>query len=110
MLALASGFGGSSDHIYDTYFSEINNNHAVVVLCHLMSCMTGAEVSMALRISPFLQNVKILICSGSPEATIRVAFMQYDAYLAKPAQCLLLLQAIALGHCRVVVKIEGIRW
>lgn len=66
----------------------------VVVLDYLMPGMSGAEVGKALRAHPVTRDVKILMHSGTPEATIRASFMHYGAYLAKPALGLRLLQAI----------------
>ncbi|MDQ2736757.1 MAG: response regulator [Pseudomonadota bacterium] len=66
----------------------------IVVLDHLMPDMNGAEVGKALRAHPVTRYIKILMHSGTPEATIRVSFTDYDAYLTKPAQGLSLLQAI----------------
>ncbi len=66
----------------------------VVVLDHLMPDMNGAQVGRALRAHPVTKNIKILMHSGTPEATIRASFTQYDTYLAKPAPGLRLLQAI----------------
>ncbi len=66
----------------------------VVVLDHLMPDMNGAEVGKALRAHPVTRDVKILMHSGTPEATIRASFTHYDAYLAKPARGHELLHAI----------------
>ena len=71
-------------------------NHAaeVAVLDHLMPDMSGAEVGKALRAHPVTKDIKILMYSGTPEATIRALFSHYDAYLAKPAHGHELLLAI----------------
>lgn len=67
----------------------------VVVLDYQMPDMNGAEVGKALRAHPITMDIKIVMHSATPEATIRASFTQYDAYVAKPAPGLRLLQAIA---------------
>lgn len=72
----------------------VDHSADVVVLDHLMPGMTGAEVGGALRAHPVTQDIKILMHSATPEAMIRASFTGYNAYLAKPAQGLRLLQEI----------------
>lgn len=67
----------------------------IVVLDYLMPDINGAEVGKALRAHPLTRDIKIVMHSATPEATIRASFTQYDAYLAKPAAGLRLLQTIA---------------
>ena len=56
----------------------------VVVLDFLMPRMNGGEVGRRLRAEPAARDVKIVLCSGTPEHMVRVAFTGYDTYLAKP--------------------------
>ncbi len=49
----------------------------IVVLDHLMPDMNGAAVGKALRAHPATWCIKILMHSGTPEATIRVLFTGY---------------------------------
>ncbi len=74
--------------------SAIEHAADIVVLDYVMPGMIGAEVGKALRDHPDTRDVKILMYSGTPEATISASFAHYNAYLAKPAQGLQLLQAI----------------
>lgn len=56
--------------------------------------MNGAQVGQAIRAHPVTKDTKILMHTGTPEATIRASFTQYDGYLARPAYSEDLLRAI----------------
>ena len=72
----------------------VEHSADIVVLDHLMPEMNGAEVGRALRAHPVTQDIKIVMHSATPEATIRASFAHYDAYLAKPAHGLALLDVV----------------
>lgn len=56
----------------------------LIVLDFMMPLMNGAEVGEALRASPELRDVKIIMNSSLPEAAVRQHFEKYDAFLRKP--------------------------
>jgi len=57
---------------------------ALVVLDFMMPVMSGAEMGAALRASPDMRDIKILMNSSLPERTVRQHFTGYDAFLRKP--------------------------
>lgn len=72
----------------------VEHSADIVVLDHLMPGMNGADVGRALRAHSVTHDIKIVMHSATPEATIRVAFTGYDAYLEKPAHGLALLDVV----------------
>jgi CheY-like chemotaxis protein len=56
----------------------------LVVLDYMMPIMNGAAMGLALRESPAMRHIKILMNSSLPEASVRQQFSGYDAFLRKP--------------------------
>lgn len=67
---------------------------SVVVLDFMMPNANGADVGRSLRTNPATSTVKILMCSGTEEATVRLSFTDYEAFLVKPVVTAALLEAI----------------
>ncbi|MEO7057274.1 MAG: response regulator [Caldimonas sp.] len=56
----------------------------LVVLDFMLPDMNGAAIGKVLRAHPFLGGVRIVMCSATPEATVRRSFTGYDVFLTKP--------------------------
>ncbi len=56
----------------------------LVVLDFMLPEMNGAAIGKALRAHPTLSGVRIVMCSATPESTVRRSFTGYDMFLAKP--------------------------
>jgi CheY-like chemotaxis protein len=67
----------------------------LIVLDFMMPLMNGAEVGEALRASPELRDVKIVMNSSLPEGAVRQHFEKYDAFLRKPYNVDVALKLIA---------------
>ena len=67
----------------------------LVVLDFMMPLMNGGDLGEALRASPELRHVKIVMNSGLPEAAVRQRFEKYDAFLRKPYNVDVALKLIA---------------
>lgn len=57
---------------------------AVVVSDFMMPGMNGAELGVAIRQNPALEEVPFLFTSGTDEEVVRQSFGDYDGFLAKP--------------------------
>ncbi len=68
----------------------------IAVLDYMMPTTNGGEIGKLLHAYPPTQSIKILMCSGTSEAAIRLSFTQYNAFLKKPIHPPALLQAIDL--------------
>jgi len=55
-----------------------------VLLDFMLPDMTGAAVGNALRRSTATSGIKILMCTSTPEETVRAEFSSYNAFLCKP--------------------------
>ena len=55
-----------------------------VLLDYALPDMTGADVGQALRLDPSTSGIKILMCTSTPEETVRPHFSGYHAFLVKP--------------------------
>lgn len=66
----------------------------LVVLDFMMPVLNGAEMGKALRAEPATRGIKILMNSALPEASVRLQFAGYDAYLRKPFRVEAALQLI----------------
>ncbi len=69
-------------------------NPDLVVLDFMMPVMNGAEMGEALRALPTGGDVKILMNSSLPEASVSERFPAYDAFLRKPYSIDLALKVI----------------
>jgi CheY-like chemotaxis protein len=67
----------------------------LIVLDFMMPLMNGADVGEALRATPELRDVKIVMNSSLPEAAVRQHFEKYDAFLRKPYNVDVALKLIA---------------
>ena len=56
----------------------------LVVLDFMMPVMNGAEMGHALRADPGTAQIRILMNSSLPEASVAKRFSLYDAFLRKP--------------------------
>lgn len=69
----------------------------LVITDYMMPISTGAELGRALRSSPELRSVPIIITSSAEESQLRETFDRYDRYLRKPytsRQMLALVEAL----------------
>ncbi len=57
---------------------------SAVLLDYMLPDMTGADVATALRADPTTRRVHIVMCTGTPEVTVRQRFTDYHAFLTKP--------------------------
>lgn len=55
-----------------------------VLLDYLLPDMTGGDVAIALRADAATRKLPIIMCTGTPEITVRERFSDYHAFLAKP--------------------------
>ncbi len=56
----------------------------LVVLDFMLPGMDGAAIGNALRAHPAFGNLRIVMCSATPEPTVRRSFTGYDVFLLKP--------------------------
>ena len=66
----------------------------LVVLDFMLPGMDGAAVGKALRAHPALGGVRIVMCSATPEPSVRKSFTGYDVFLTKPAVPTIFLAAV----------------
>ncbi len=77
---------------------------AVILTDFMMPHVTGGELGQAVRANPVLEDVPIIVMSGTNEGVIREAFADYDAFVEKPyaADSLLKLVHHFAAHGRAV--------
>jgi CheY-like chemotaxis protein len=68
-----------------------------VLLDFVLPDMTGADIAIALRADPATREIHIIMCTGTPEATVRERFSDYDAFHAKPVAHAALMQSLDLA-------------
>ena len=85
MLLKAQGYAAHFALSGKTGIAPVVALHAdAVVLDYMLPDMTGAEVGVQLRGTPDMRELKILMCTSTPEELVRPVFDGYDAYLLKP--------------------------
>lgn len=57
---------------------------SVILTDFMMPHMTGGELGQAVRANPLLEDVPIVVVSGTSEAVVRQSFDDYDAFVDKP--------------------------
>lgn len=57
---------------------------AIILTDFMMPHVTGGELGQAVRANPLLEDIPIIVMSGTSEAVIREAFTDYDAFVEKP--------------------------
>lgn len=57
---------------------------AVVLSDFMMPHMTGGELGVALRASPTLRDIPMIVMSGTSEDVVQRSFSDYDAFISKP--------------------------
>ena len=67
-----------------------------VLLDYMLPDMTGADVAIALRAGPTTRKVHIIMCTGTPEVTVRERFTDYHAFLTKPVASIDLMRSLEL--------------
>ncbi len=65
--------------------ARVEESHPdLVVLDFMMPVMNGAQMAKTLRANVATRDIKIVMNSALPEATIRESFADYDGFLRKP--------------------------
>ncbi|HEY0819761.1 MAG TPA: response regulator [Rhizobacter sp.] len=72
---------------------------AVILTDFMMPHVTGGELGQAVRANPLLEDIPIIVMSGTNEAVVRESFTDYDAFVEKPYAADSLLQLV--GHFAV---------
>lgn len=72
---------------------------AVILTDFMMPHVTGGELGQAVRANPLLEDIPIIVMSGTHEAVVRESFTDYDAFVEKPYAADSLLQLV--GHFAV---------
>ncbi|MBX3619777.1 MAG: response regulator [Rhizobacter sp.] len=57
---------------------------SVILTDFMMPRMTGGELGLAVRANPLLEDIPIIVLSGTHEAVVRESFDDYDAFVEKP--------------------------
>ena len=57
---------------------------AVIVTDFMMPHVTGGELGQAVRANPLLDDIPIVVLSGTHESVVRQSFDDYDAFVEKP--------------------------
>jgi two-component system phosphate regulon response regulator PhoB len=57
---------------------------ALILTDFMMPHMTGGELGLAVRANPMLEDIPIIIVSGTQESVVRKSFDDYDAFVEKP--------------------------
>lgn len=57
---------------------------AVILTDFMMPHVTGGELGQAVRANPLLEDIPVIVMSGTSEAVIRESFADYDAFVEKP--------------------------
>ena len=84
---------------------------AVILSDYMMPFMNGAELGLAVRANPVLEDIPFVMMSGTNESVIQERFGDYDAFVAKPyaAEALLKLVAHFAQHGRPPSAASGQR-
>lgn len=67
---------------------------AVILTDFMMPHVTGGELGQAVRANPLLEDVPIVVMSGTHENVVRESFTDYDAFVEKPYAADSLLQLV----------------
>jgi two-component system, OmpR family, phosphate regulon response regulator PhoB len=57
---------------------------ALILTDFMMPHMTGGELGLAVRANPMLEDIPIIVVSGTHESVVRKSFDDYDAFVEKP--------------------------
>lgn len=57
---------------------------ALILTDFMMPYVTGGELGQAVRANPLLEDIPIIVMSGTNEAVVRESFNDYDAFVEKP--------------------------
>lgn len=57
---------------------------ALILTDFMMPHVTGGELGQAVRANPLLEDIPIIVMSGTSETVVREAFSDYDAFVEKP--------------------------
>lgn len=68
---------------------------AVILTDFMMPHVTGGELGQAVRANPLLEDIPIVVMSGTHEKVVRESFTDYDAFVEKPYAADSLLQLVA---------------
>jgi CheY-like chemotaxis protein len=68
---------------------------AVILTDFMMPHVTGGELGQAVRANPLLEDIPIVVMSGTHEKVVRETFTDYDAFVEKPYAADSLLQLVA---------------
>lgn len=67
---------------------------ALILTDFMMPHATGGELGQAVRANPLLEDIPIIVMSGTSEAVVRESFTDYDAFVEKPYAADSLLQLV----------------
>lgn len=73
---------------------------ALILTDFMMPYVTGGELGQAVRANPLLEDIPIIVMSGTNEAVVRESFADYDAFIEKPYAADSLLKLV----CHFVVQ------
>jgi CheY-like chemotaxis protein len=57
---------------------------ALILTDFMMPHMTGGELGQAVRANPMLEDIPVIVVSGTHESVVRKSFDDYDAFVEKP--------------------------
>ena len=57
---------------------------ALILTDFMMPYVTGGELGQAVRANPLLEDIPVIVMSGTHESVVRDAFTDYDAFIEKP--------------------------
>jgi two-component system, OmpR family, phosphate regulon response regulator PhoB len=57
---------------------------ALILTDFMMPHMTGGELGCAVRANPLLEDIPIIVLSGTHESVVQKSFDDYDAFVEKP--------------------------
>lgn len=85
MLLEAEGFRVSvASNGKDALELMAGEKPSVILSDFMMPHMTGGELGQAVRANPVLEDIPIIILSGTHEVVVRESFTDYDAFVEKP--------------------------
>jgi two-component system phosphate regulon response regulator PhoB len=87
----------------------VGEKPAVILTDFMMPHATGGDLGQAVRANPQLEDVPIVILSGTHETVVRESFSDYDAFVEKPyaADALLKLVCHFAAHGRAPRAASG---
>jgi two-component system phosphate regulon response regulator PhoB len=85
MLLEAEGFRVSSAYNGRAALELLAGEKPAVILTDfMMPHATGGELGQAVRANPLLEDIPIIVMSGTSETVVRESFADYDAFVEKP--------------------------